>query len=111
MELHALPEDGWLDTSPALQYFCNCDHTSSAHCEHSTDDDLAAARRRWTPSKEKICIADSYVLVSRDVSDFAPSFFLKVMFLNQDLLLGHLNFSVTIVMCLLSMTVGNLCVR
>ncbi|KAL4003402.1 HECT-like Ubiquitin-conjugating enzyme (E2)-binding family protein [Acanthocheilonema viteae] len=71
MELQSLPEDGWLNTSPSMEYFCrdtcnSASHSHNHHGAHSSDlicaDD---AQKQWLPNEQRIVVSDSYFLVLR----------------------------------------------
>ncbi|VDO21014.1 unnamed protein product [Brugia timori] len=72
LKLQSLPEDGWLNTSPSMEYFCRdtcggaTSHSHGHHGAHSSDlicaDDV---QKQWLPNEQRIVISDSYFLVLR----------------------------------------------
>ncbi|VDK78525.1 unnamed protein product [Litomosoides sigmodontis] len=71
LKLQSLPEDGWLDTSPSMEYFCRdtCGAASHSHRHcgaHSSDLICASdAQKQWLPNDQRIIVSDSYFLVLR----------------------------------------------
>uniref|UniRef100_A0A158Q858 E3 ubiquitin-protein ligase E3D n=1 Tax=Elaeophora elaphi TaxID=1147741 RepID=A0A158Q858_9BILA len=71
LKLQSLPEDGWLNTSPSMEYFCRdtCGAASHSHGHHgSHSSDLICAddvQKQWLPNEQRIVISDSYFLMLR----------------------------------------------
>ncbi|VDK66793.1 unnamed protein product [Onchocerca ochengi] len=69
LKLQSLPEDGWLNTSPSMEYFCRdtCGAVSHSHAHHGAhSSDLICAedaQKQWLPNEQRIVISDSYFLV------------------------------------------------
>ncbi|KAM3723017.1 E3 ubiquitin-protein ligase E3D [Dirofilaria immitis] len=71
LKLKSLPEDGWLNTSPSMEYFCRdiCGAASHSHGHHDAhSSDLICgedAQKQWLPNEQGIVISDSYFFVLR----------------------------------------------
>uniref|UniRef100_A0A915PRL5 E3 ubiquitin-protein ligase E3D n=1 Tax=Setaria digitata TaxID=48799 RepID=A0A915PRL5_9BILA len=69
VKLQSLPEDGWLNTSPSMEYFCRdtCGGGSHSHVHHGAhaSDFISSndAQKQWLPNEERIVISDSYFLI------------------------------------------------
>ncbi|CAG9531777.1 unnamed protein product [Cercopithifilaria johnstoni] len=71
LKLQSLPEDGWLNTSPSMEYFCHdtCGAASHSHRHRGPySSDLTCAddaQKQWLPNEKRIILSDSHFLVLR----------------------------------------------
>uniref|UniRef100_A0A915AFL5 E3 ubiquitin-protein ligase E3D n=1 Tax=Parascaris univalens TaxID=6257 RepID=A0A915AFL5_PARUN len=67
MELHAFPEDDWLDTSPSMEYFCrdSCGH-SHVNAAHPSDVFTSTDTEQWMPTRNRFFVAHSFVVLLKE---------------------------------------------